>query len=110
MEKLGLVLVGRAFLSKGLIQLSAYGWDCTPTPLPSSPGGTSMRTFQCPGPYDEPLSIHTSTGASLTVAGSFGSVSCGVSIALLWVLVYAKFCLCPSRLQSVSLSPLKAYN
>ena len=30
-EKLGLVLVGRALLSKALIQLSAEGWGCTPS-------------------------------------------------------------------------------
>jgi len=30
-EKLGLALVGRAFLSKTLIQLSADGWGCTPS-------------------------------------------------------------------------------
>ena len=29
-EKLGLALVGRALLSKALIQLSADGWGCTP--------------------------------------------------------------------------------
>ena len=28
-KKLGLALVGRALLSKALIQLSAGGWDCT---------------------------------------------------------------------------------
>ena len=30
-EKLGLALVGRALLSKALIQLSADGWGCTPS-------------------------------------------------------------------------------
>ena len=30
-EKLGLALVGRALLSKTLIQLSADGWGCTPS-------------------------------------------------------------------------------
>ena len=32
-EKLGLALVGRALLSKTLIQLSTDGWGCTPTLL-----------------------------------------------------------------------------
>ena len=30
-EKLGLALVGRALLSKGLIQPSADGWGCAPS-------------------------------------------------------------------------------
>ena len=30
-EKLDLALVGRALLSKALIQLSADGWGCTPS-------------------------------------------------------------------------------
>ena len=30
-ERLGLALVGRALLSKALIQLSADGWGCTPS-------------------------------------------------------------------------------
>ena len=30
-EKLGLVLVGRALLSKALVQLSSDGWGCTPS-------------------------------------------------------------------------------
>ena len=30
-EKLGLALVGRALLSKALVQLYADGWDCTPS-------------------------------------------------------------------------------
>ena len=30
-EKLGLALVGRALLSKALIQLSDDGWGCTPS-------------------------------------------------------------------------------
>ena len=30
-EKLGLALVGRALLSKALIQLSTGGWGCTPS-------------------------------------------------------------------------------
>ena len=31
MGKLGLALVGRALLSKALIQFSTDGWDCTPS-------------------------------------------------------------------------------
>ena len=53
----------------------------------------------------------TSTGATLTLAGSFGSVSCGVTAPFLWVSVHAKFCLCPPRLESLfALVPWKSYN
>ena len=61
-------------------------------------------TFQCPRP-------HASTGSPATLAGSFGSVSCGVTAPLLWVLVSVNFCLCPPRLEF--LLPLilwKSYN
>ena len=35
------------------------------------------------------------------IAGSFGSVSCGVTAFFLWVLVHARFCLCPPRVESL---------
>ena len=54
--------------------------------------------FQCPHPCDELLPTHASTGGPLTLGGSFGSVSYGIFASLLWVLVHAKFCLCPPRL------------
>ena len=47
------------------------------------------------------LSTHTSTGGPPTLGGSFGSVSCEIFASLLWVLVHAKFCLCPPRLESL---------
>ena len=44
-------------------------------------------------------------------SGSLGSASCGVTAPLLWVLVHAKFCLCPPRLEPLFPSVLwKAYN
>ena len=43
----------------------------------------------------------TSTGATLTLAGSFGSVSCGVTSPFLWVLVCEIFCLSLQSLQSL---------
>ena len=49
-------------------------------------------TFQWPRP-------HASTGSPATLAGSFGSVSCGVTAPLLWVLMSVNFCLCPPRLE-----------
>ena len=50
-------------------------------------------------PYDEPLLTHTSTGDPPTLAGGFGSVSCGVTVPFFWVLVHARFCLCPPSLE-----------
>ena len=45
------------------------------------------------------------------LAGSLGSVSCGVTAPILWVFVHAKFCLCPPKLESL-LPPVlwKSYN
>ena len=37
---------------------------------------------------------HTSTGASDTLTGGAGSVSCGVTDPFPWVLVCTRFCLC----------------
>ena len=54
-------------------------------------------------PCCEPLMIHTSRGGSPTLEVSFGSVSCGVTALLLWVLACARFCLCPPRLESLFL-------
>ena len=45
------------------------------------------------------LQTHASTGDPPTLAGSFDSVSFGVTAPLLWVLVCAKFCLCLPRLE-----------
>ena len=67
--------------------------------------------FQCPHPCGEPLPTSTSTEGPPTLAGSFGSVSCGVTAPLLWVLVHAKFCLCPPTLESLFPSVLwKSYH
>ena len=66
---------------------------------------------QCSLPYGEPLLIHTSTGDAPTVPGSFGSVSCGLTVPFLYAFMYTRFCLCPPRLES--LFPLvlwKSYN
>ena len=129
-EKLGLALMGRALLSKALIQSSADGWGCVPSLLVVWPevtqswvyghygrvngdlqkdlhqGGTSE-----PGPCDESLPTHASTGDPPTLAGSFGSVSCGVTAPFLWLLVCTRFCLCPPRLESLFPSVLwKSYN
>ena len=54
-----------------------------------------------PVPVVSPCPTHASTVGPPTLAGSFGSASCGVTASLLWVLVRAKFCLCPLRLESL---------
>ena len=48
-----------------------------------------------PRPCGEPLPTHASTADPPALAGSFGSVSCGVALPFLWVLVCERFCLCP---------------
>ena len=115
-------------LSKALIQLSAVEWCCTPSlvvvwPEATQPGvyrlygrvngelqeGSPKGTFQCPHPCGESLPTHTSIGGPPTLAHSFDSY--GVTVPLLWVLVHAKFYLCPPRLESLFPSVLwKAYN
>ena len=114
-------------LSKVLIRLSAKRWGCAPTLVVVWPEamqlwglqalwGTPRGTFQacccpCPCPCGKPLPTHASTGVPPTLACSFGSVSCGVTSPFLWVLVHARFCLCPSRLESPFPSVLwKFYN
>ena len=52
---------------------------------------------QCPQPCSRPPPTHTSTGGSWALTGKAGSVSCGVPAPISWVLVCAKFCLCPPR-------------
>ena len=66
---------------------------------------------QRPHPCGEPLQTYASTRDPPTLAGSFGSVVCGVSAPFLWVLVNTRFCLCPPRLESL-FSPVlcKSYN
>ena len=85
--------------------------------LVASPRGlTSRGTFQdccyqCPCPCHEHLPTQASTGDPPTAAGSFTSVSSGVTAPFPWVMVCARFCLCPPRVES--LFPLvlwKCYN
>ena len=42
-----------------------------------------------------PLPTYASSRDSWTLMGMFGSVSCGVTALFSWVLVPARFCLCP---------------
>ena len=127
-EKLDLALVGKALLSKALLQLSAVGWGCAPLlvvwPEATQPGvywtyGRVNGDLQevllkvplpglllpVPPSRSKPLLIHTSTGDPPTLAGRSGSVSCGVTAPFPWVLVHARFCFCLSTVKSVSPSP-----
>ena len=75
--------------------------------------GSPSLTAAASAPYrwGEPLLTHFSTGDPLTLVGSFGSVSCGVTAPFLLVLVYARFCVCTPRPESL-FSPVlwKSYN
>ena len=101
-------------LSKSFIQFSVDGQSCVLSLLldlrPNYGGGNEDNgsflqkvpcTYcyaQCPQPCSRPPWTHTSAGDSRTVTGKSGSVSCGVTAPLSWVLVHMRFCLCPSRI------------
>ena len=118
-EKLFFDLVGRALLSKTSLQLSADGLGCSPSLVVVWPkmtqtvvglgtprGFTPRETFLASSLWQPLLTLASNRRPSNT-AGSFGSVSSGYTAPFLWVLVRAKFCLWPSRLESLSSSPLK---
>ena len=102
--------MGRATLSKSLIQFCVEGLGCVPSQLfvlrPHYGGGNednddllqkvpSMHCYtQCPQPCSRPPLTHASTGDSWTLTGKSGSVSCGVIAPFSWVLVCTRFCLC----------------
>ena len=91
MGKLGLVLMGRAMLSKSLIQFSVNGQGCVPSlsfDLRPNYGGDNedncdlLQNVPCTHcctqysqPCSRPLPTHTSTRASWTLIGKSGSVS-----------------------------------
>ena len=60
---------------------------------------------QWPIPCGEALLTYASTEYLPTLAGRSGSVSCGVTAPFSWVLVHARFCLCPPKVESL-LSPV----
>ena len=66
-----------------------------------SKGDLPRQLLPCLHPCGEPLLTHAATGDPPTLAGSFGSVSCGASAPFLWVLAHARFCVCPPRLESL---------
>ena len=109
---MGLVLMGRAILSKPLIQFSVDGWSRVPSML-FTWGQTWVEVMEimltsfkrshactatlCLQPCSRPPRTHTSAGDSWTLPGKSGSVSCGVTDHSSWVLLHTRFCLCPPR-------------
>ena len=100
--KLGLVLMGRAMLSKSLIQFSVDGRGCVPSLFfvlrPNYVGGNEDNSdllqkvpcrhcyIQYPQACSKPLLTHASTGNSWTLTGKSVSVSCGHCSFLLTIL------------------------
>ena len=92
--KLVLVLMGRAMLSKALIQFSVEGWSCVPSLLfdlkPNYGGGNEdngdllqkvscMYCYtQCPQTCSRPPPTHASARDSCTLMGKSGSVTVDV--------------------------------
>ena len=111
--KLGLVLTGRAILSKSLIQFSVDGQGCAHSLLfevrPNYGGGNEDNgdllqkvpcmhcCTECSWPCSRPPLAHTSARDSWTLTGKSGSVSFGVTAPFSWVLVYTSFLFVPSK-------------
>ena len=105
--KLGFVLMGRAMLSKSLIQVSIDGWGCVPSLLldlqPTYVGGNEDNgnllqkvpcmhcCIQCCQHCSRPPPTHASAEDSWILAGKSESVSCGVTASFSWVLVCTSF-------------------
>ena len=98
-----LVLVGRAMLSKSLIQFSLFPsllFDLRPNygggnedngNLLQKVSSTHCCT-QCPQPCSRPLLTPTSARHSWTLTAKSGSVSYGITAPFSWVLVHTRFC------------------
>ena len=111
--------MGRAMLSKSLIQFSVDGQGCVPSLLfdlrPNYGGGNGDNgdllqkvpfmhcCTQCALPRCRPPLTHASSEDSWTLMGKSGSVSCGVTAPFSWILVQISFCLCPPRVTSLVL-------
>ena len=107
--KLGLVLMGRAMLSKSLTQISVARQGCVPSLLfdlrPNYGRGNEdngdllqkVPCMHCCTEYLQPCSrllpTHTSAGDVWTLTGK----SLGVTAPFSWVLLHTRFCLCPPR-------------
>ena len=99
--------MGRAMLSKSLIQFSVDGRGCVPSLLfgqrpkyggsNEDSGGLLQKVpcthccTQCPRPCSRPLLTHASARDSWTLTGKSGSVSCGDTAPFSWVLVCTRF-------------------
>ena len=104
--------MGRAMLSKSLIQFSVDGSGCVPSFLfdlrpnygrGNEDNGDLLQKVpcmhcctECPQPCSRPPPTHASARDSWTLTGKSGSVSCGVAAPFSWVLVY-KVLLVPSK-------------
>ena len=102
-------------INRNVIPVSVDGWSCSLPAIylgPNYSGGNEdngdhlqkvpcTHSFtQCPNPaagHRQPPLTHASAGDSWTLPGKSGSVSCGVTAPLTWVLVHTSFCLCPPR-------------
>ena len=105
--------MGRAMLSKSLIQFSVNGQGCVPSlsfDLRPNYGGDNedngdlLQKVPCmycytqyPSPCSRPPPTHTSTGDSYTLIGKSGSVSCGVTAPFCWGLSVHKVLFVPSK-------------
>ena len=97
---LGLVLTGRAELSKSLTQFSDDGWGSFPPfftwgqtmvevmriMAPPSKGPMMHCYTQCPQPCSRPQLTHTSVKGSWTLTASLGQSLVGVTAPFSWVL------------------------
>ena len=102
--ELGLVLTGRALLSKSSVQFYVNGWGCVLSLLfdlrlnysgGDEDNGDLLHKVpcihgytQCPQPCSRPPPTHTSTRDSWTLTGKSGPVSRGVTAPFSWVLVH----------------------
>ena len=104
--------MGRAMLSKSLIQFSVDGWGCVPSLLfdlrPNYAGGKRIMATSFKRSHDAllhsvPPALQQATadpclcGDSWTLTGKSGTLSCGVAAPFSWVLMCTRFCLCPPR-------------
>ena len=106
--------MGRAMISKSLVQFSVNGQWCVPSLFDLKPkyvGGNGNidngNLFQklpcmhchtqCPRPCSRPPLTHTSTRDFWTFMDKSGSVSCEATSPFSWVLGNTSFCLCPPR-------------
>ena len=100
--KLSLVLMGRAMFSKSVIQFSMDGQGCYLTSgqtmvVIMKIMATSFKRSHAHMPHTVPPTLQQATptqasaGESWTLVGKSGSVSCGVTAPIAWVLVCTRF-------------------